>query len=166
MIEPEKIEAIKSYVDVAPFMQACGVDLKRIGRGYKGHCPFHEDNKSPSLSVTPGKNLWKCFGCGKGCDIIEFVQLLDRVDFPAAVEKLSTYLPGGELSETKKTKTAVKKENTPLTPAHIKVLSRVIDFYHTAFCEDPEAVNTLQGEASPAPSSSAITRSASPPVLY
>ena len=126
-------------------MQACGVDLKRIGRGYKGHCPFHEDNKSPSLSVTPGKNLWKCFGCGKGGDIIEFVQLFDRLDFKAAVEKLATYLPGGELlPETKKTKTAIKKENTPLTPANTKILTRVIDFYHTAFCEDPRGREYLE----------------------
>lgn len=147
MINQEEIEAIKSYVDVAPFMQACGVDLQRIGRGYKGHCPFHEDNKSPSLSVTPGKNLWKCFGCGKGGDIIEFVQLFDRVDFPAAVEKLATYLPGADL-DTDKAKKPVKKEPEQpkaLTPAHIKVLSRVIDFYHTAFCEDPRGREYLTG---------------------
>ncbi len=147
MINQDEIDAIKSYVDVAPFMQACGVDLKRIGRGYKGHCPFHEDNKSPSLSVTPGKNLWKCFGCGKGGDIIEFVQLFDRVDFKAAVEKLATYLPGGEPPENKKTKAAVKKEKEQpkaLTPAHIKVLSRAIDFYHTAFCEDPRGREYLE----------------------
>ena len=135
MINQEEIEAIKNYVDVAPFMQACGIDLKRIGRGYKGHCPFHNDNKSPSLSVTPGKNLWKCFGCGKGGDIIEFVQLFERVDFRAAVEKLSTYLPG--VSEDRK---AIKKKTEQpkkLTPAHFKALSRVFDFDHTVFCEDP-----------------------------
>ena len=73
MIEQEKIDAIKGYVDVAPFMQACGIALKMNGKGYKGHCPFHDDKNTPSLSVTPGKNLWQCFGCGKGGDIIEFV---------------------------------------------------------------------------------------------
>jgi len=151
MINQDEIDAIKSYVDVAPFMQASGVELTRIGRGYKGYCPFHEDNKSPSLSVTPGKNLWKCFGCGKGGDIIEFVQLFDRVDFKAAVEKLATYLPGGDLpvpevksQRTEDRKTAVKKENPHLTPAYIKVLSRVIDFYHTAFCEDSRGREYLE----------------------
>lgn len=69
MIEQEKIDAIKGYVDVAQFMQACGIDLKQNGKGYKGHCPFHDDQKTPSLSVTPSKQLWKCFGCGKGGDI-------------------------------------------------------------------------------------------------
>jgi hypothetical protein len=113
-------------------MLACGVDLQRVGRGYKGHCPFHEDSKSPSLSVTPGKNLWKCFGCGKGGDIIEFVRLFDRVDFPTAVTKLTTYLPGGGEGDGK-AKKPVKKDPSPaepatehpgLTPVHIKVLAR------------------------------------------
>ncbi len=147
MIDQEEIETIKSYVDVAPFMQACGVDLTRNGRGYKGHCPFHEDNKTPSLSVTPGKNLWQCFGCGKGGDIFEFVRLFDRVDFPEAVAKLATYLPGADL-DTGKAKKSVKKETEkpkPLTPANTKVLSRVIDFYHTAFCEDPRGREYLTG---------------------
>jgi len=157
MQNQEQIDAIKSYVDVAPFMLACGVDLQRVGRGYKGHCPFHEDSKSPSLSVTPGKNLWKCFGCGKGGDIIEFVRLFDRVDFPAAVTKLATYLPGVPEARRQKTedRKATKKDLNltdrdseqpkSLTPAHIKVLTRVIDFYHTAFCEDPRGREYLAG---------------------
>ena len=146
MINQDEIDTIKSYVDVAPFMQASGVELTRNGRGYKGHCPFHEDNKTPSLSVTPGKNLWKCFGCGKGGDIFEFVQLFDRVDFPEAVAKLATYLPGADLDTTKTKKPAEKEpeQPKPLTPAHIKVLSRVIDFYHTAFCEDPRGREYLE----------------------
>ena len=141
MIEQERIDAIKSYVDIAPFMQACGIDLKRNGKGLHGHCPFHDDQKTPSLSVTPGKNLWQCFGCGKGGDIIEFVQLFDRVDFATAVQKLETCLPEDRRPRTEDKK-AVKKESpeaTPLTAAHIKLLSRVIGFYHTAFCEDPRA---------------------------
>lgn len=154
MINQEQIDAIKRSVDVAPFMQACGIELKRNGKGYKGYCPFHEDNKSPSLSVTPGKNLWQCFGCGMGGDIIEFVQLFDRVDFPEAVEKLVTYLPGSGFDDGKAIKPVKKdpgpikqeaEQPKPLTPAHIKVLSRVIDFYHTAFCEDPRGPEYLAG---------------------
>jgi DNA primase len=148
MIEPEQIEAIKRAVDVVPFMQARGVELKRIGSGYKGYCPFHEDKNSPSLSITPGKNLWQCFGCGKGGDIIEFVQLFDQVDFKDAVEKLATYVPEDRGQRTEDRKTAVKKENKQpkaLTPAHTKILSRVIDFYHRAFCEDPRGREYLTG---------------------
>jgi len=145
MIEQERIDAIKSYVEVAPFMRSYGIDLKRNGKGFHGHCPFHDDQKTPSLSVTPGKNLWQCFGCGKGGDIIEFVQLFDRVDFATAVQKLETCLPEDRRQGTEDRK-AVKKENDqkkPLTAAHIKLLARVIGFYHTAFCEDPRAKEYL-----------------------
>lgn len=137
------LDRIKQTVDLVALIRSRGVELKKNGKGYKGLCPFHEDKKTASFSVTPDKGLWHCFGCGKGGDIIEFVRLFDRVDFKAAVEKLTTYLPGEDLPEIK-TKTAVKKENTPLTPAHIKVLSRVIDFYHTAFCEDPRGREYLE----------------------
>jgi DNA primase catalytic core len=153
MKNQEQIDAIKRSVDVAPFMQACGIELKQNGKGYKGYCPFHEDT-TPSLSVTPGKNLWQCFGCGKGGDIIEFVRLFDRVDFPEAVAKLATYLPEDRSTQTtginQKTEArqAVAEEpgkNKQLTPANTKVLSRVIDFYHTAFCEDPRGPEYLAG---------------------
>ena len=142
MIEQERIDAIKGRVDVAPFIKACGIDLKQNGKGLHGHCPFHDDKKTPSLSVTPGKNLWQCFGCGKGGDLIAFVQLFDQIDFKTAVQKLETYLPGADPTPDK-TKKAVKKEETdqakPLTAAHLKLLARVIDFYHAAFGEDPRA---------------------------
>ena len=143
MIEQEKIDAIKNYVDVAPFMQACGVALKKNGKGYKGHCPFHDDQKTPSLSVTPSKQLWKCFGCGKGGDIFEFVQLFDRIDFKAAVAKLTTYLPGADSVPQKAVKKKTEKV-TALTPAHYKLLQRVVEFYHTAFNEDLRAMDYLQ----------------------
>lgn len=146
MIEQERIDAIKGGVEVAPFLQSLGIALKKNGKGLHGHCPFHDDQKTPSLSVTPGKNLWQCFGCGKGGDIIEFVQLFDQVDFKTAVQKLETYLPTAD-SMPSQTKKAVKKEGAdpakPLTAAHIKLLARVIDFYHAAFCEDPRAVDYL-----------------------
>lgn len=145
MIEQERIDAIKSCVDVAPFIKACGIELKRNGKGLHGHCPFHDDKTTPSLSVTPGKNLWQCFGCGKGGDIIEFVQLFDRVDFKTAVQKLETYLPVADPNPGQSRK-AVKKESNqekPLTAAHLKLLARVIDFYHAAFCEDSRATGYL-----------------------
>ncbi len=147
MIEQERIDAIKDSVDLAPFIQACGVDLKKTGRGYKGHCPFHEDNKTPSLSVTPAKQLWQCFGCGKAGDVIDFAREFDGTDFHATVEKLETYIPAansGSPPKKAKKKPVKKKNDEPsLTPAHYKLLKRVVDFYHTAFTEDPRAMEYL-----------------------
>jgi len=137
MIERKRIKAIKRDVDLVSLIKSRGVTLKKNGKGYKGHCPFHEDKKTPSLSVTPDVNLWQCFGCGTGGDAIKFVELFDQVDFKAAVRKLETDLPPSENRGRKTDDRKKSLESKPLTATHFKLLQRVIDFYHTAFSEDP-----------------------------
>ena len=78
------------------------VQLRNAGGGnLKGICPFH-DEKSPSLSVSPARGLYHCFGCGAGGDVIRFVQNIEHLDFSEAVERLAArvnvqlrYLEGG-----------------------------------------------------------------------
>lgn len=93
MIEQQRIDAIKRDVDLVALVRSKGVVLTKAGSAYKGHCPFHDDKKNPSLSITPSKNLWQCFGCGKGGDQIEFVKLHDSVDFKEATEMLHGQFP-------------------------------------------------------------------------
>ncbi|MFC7571563.1 DNA primase [Klenkia terrae] len=65
------------------------LQLKRAGGGsLKGLCPFH-DEKSPSFHVTPARQLFYCFGCGAGGDVIKFVQDIDHLSFSEAVELLA-----------------------------------------------------------------------------
>jgi DNA primase len=65
------------------------LQLKRAGGGsLKGLCPFH-DEKSPSFQVTPTRNLFHCFGCGEGGDVISFIQKMDHLSFSEAVELLA-----------------------------------------------------------------------------
>ena len=65
------------------------LQLKRAGGGsLKGLCPFH-DEKSPSFQVTPTRNLYHCFGCGEGGDVISFIQQIDHLSFSEAVELLA-----------------------------------------------------------------------------
>ena len=84
-IEEETIEHIKRTVDLVALVQAKGITLKKNGKSHMGLCPFHAD-KNPSLSITPSKNLWQCFGYGKAGDVIRFVELFDQVDFKEAVK--------------------------------------------------------------------------------
>ncbi|MFQ5805897.1 MAG: DNA primase [Phycisphaerae bacterium] len=60
------------------------VSLTRKGREYVGLCPFHDDHR-PSLSVSPQKQIFKCWSCGAGGDVIKFVQRLQRVEFREAL---------------------------------------------------------------------------------
>jgi DNA primase len=87
-IERQVIDTIKHGVDLAALVQAKGIHLKKNGKGYFGLCPFHDD-KNPSLSINPAKNLWQCFGCGAAGDVIRFVELFDQVSFAEAVKRLS-----------------------------------------------------------------------------
>ncbi|MBP3420469.1 MAG: DNA primase [Marinifilaceae bacterium] len=59
------------------------IDIKRKGRSYEACCPFHQE-KTPSFIVTPGLGIYKCFGCGKSGDAIDFVQNFEGVDFKEA----------------------------------------------------------------------------------
>ncbi len=64
------------------------VPLTKKGTNYQGLCPFHTE-KSPSFSVTPSKGIYKCFGCGKTGDAINFVMELKQLDFPSAVKAIA-----------------------------------------------------------------------------
>ena len=65
------------------------VTLKAAGGGsFKGLCPFH-DERTPSFHVTPSKNLYHCFSCGEGGDVITYVRKVDALSFTEAVEKLA-----------------------------------------------------------------------------
>ncbi|MDR0416319.1 MAG: DNA primase, partial [Propionibacteriaceae bacterium] len=65
------------------------VTLRRAGAGtFKGLCPFHEE-RTPSFQVTPSRGLSYCFGCGAGGDVVRFVEQVDNLSFPEAVEFLA-----------------------------------------------------------------------------
>jgi DNA primase len=77
--------------DRSPIADVIGeyVQLRSAGGGsLKGLCPFH-DERSPSFNVTPARNLYYCFGCGEGGDVIHFVQKIDHLPFNEAVERLA-----------------------------------------------------------------------------
>jgi len=135
MIEKERIESIKQSVDLAALVRAKGVSLRKNGKSYFGLCPFHGD-KNPSFSVNPLNNLWQCFGCGAGGDVIRFIELFDQVDFKEAVRRLSDN--GFKSAKRSATRKQPPKQGG-LSAKLLKLLRRVIDFYHTAFCEDPRA---------------------------
>ena len=62
--------------------------LTRKGRSFKGLCPFH-DEKTPSFTVSPERQAWHCFGCGRGGDVFSFVMLKENMSFPEALEYLA-----------------------------------------------------------------------------
>lgn len=63
--------------------------LKRVGSRYQALCPLHNDRKTPSFSVSPDKQLFHCFGCGAGGNVIHFIQRRENLDFMDALKLLA-----------------------------------------------------------------------------
>ena len=97
------------------------VQLKKAGTTFKGLCPFHGE-KTPSFTVTPGRDSWKCFGCGEGGDIFSFVMKRDGLSFPEALKVLAAKA-GVELDE-RTTREDARKARLR------EVLESAIAFYH------------------------------------
>lgn len=64
------------------------VPLKRRGANYLGLCPFHKE-KTPSFTVSPDKQIYKCFGCGQGGSVVQFISKLENLDFKETLEHLA-----------------------------------------------------------------------------
>jgi len=63
------------------------VELHQRGCNWWGLCPFHQE-QTPSFHVVPERDFWKCFGCGRGGDVFDFIMAYEQVDFPRALELL------------------------------------------------------------------------------
>ena len=83
----ELIDEIRSSNDIVDTISQY-VTLKRSGRNFFGLCPFHKE-KSPSFSVSPDKQIFHCFGCGVGGNVIHFVSKIENLDFRETLEFLA-----------------------------------------------------------------------------
>ncbi len=83
----EIIEEVRLNSDIVDVVGQV-VKLKRSGSGFKGLCPFHNE-KTPSFSVVPSKQIYHCFGCGAGGDVFSFLMEYDNLTFSEAVKTLA-----------------------------------------------------------------------------
>lgn len=81
------VEEIRERCDLVEIISNY-VSLRKAGRRLLGLCPFHSE-KTPSFHVDPERQWWKCFGCGEGGDVFDFVRKIDNLTFPEAVEMLA-----------------------------------------------------------------------------
>lgn len=111
------IDEIKSRLNVVDLIGE-RVALKKAGRNFKGLCPFHGE-KTPSFIVSPDRQTFHCFGCGKGGSIFDFIMLLDHMDFPEALETLAD-------------RAGVKLERRPADTPEGKIKQKLLEVNHLA----------------------------------
>lgn len=168
-IPDSEIERLKAEVSLLRLIEARGIALVKQGRDYAARCPFHEE-ATPSLIVTPSKNLYHCFGCGAAGGPIDWLMKLDGVSFRHAVELLRAAqggasvvggrMPGAtsdlphlslaaasDSSEPKALKrSTVPKLASPVTADadEAALLQQVADYYHDTLQQSPEALAYLE----------------------
>lgn len=122
----ELIEEIKDNIDIVDFIGEY-VELTKKGKEYFGKCPYH-DERTGSFSVTPSKNMYYCFGCKKGGDVISFCQ--DHLDM--TYDRAITYLCGvaglsAEKTEISSTVKYLKKATRKKKKQHVPVTHQILD---------------------------------------
>jgi DNA primase len=101
-IADDKIDEVRNANDIVEVISGY-VRLKKRGKNYLGLCPFHTE-KTPSFTVSAEKQMYHCFGCGKGGNIFTFLMEMDKVSFVEAVRSLAS-----------KTGIILPEENAPIT---------------------------------------------------
>ncbi|MBD3334164.1 MAG: DNA primase [Candidatus Eisenbacteria bacterium] len=81
------VERVRSATDIVAVISAV-VDLRRAGANLKGLCPFHQE-KTPSFTVSPERQVYHCFGCGAGGDVFSFVMAMEGLSFAEALQSLA-----------------------------------------------------------------------------
>ena len=82
-ISEQTIEKVRSTSDIVEIIQGY-VKIRQKGRNFFGLCPFHNE-KTPSFSVNPDKQIFKCFGCGLGGGVINFIMEIEKLEFKDSI---------------------------------------------------------------------------------
>ena len=157
-IPEDEVERLKREVSVQRLAEARGIKLLRHGANLLGKCPFHND-RTPSLVITPAKNLWNCLGaCNAGGTAIDWIMRANGVSFRHAVELLrADHLPLAAAAIMAESR-PVKKSTVPMLPPPVEreaddrvLLMQVADFYNETLKQSPEAMKYLQSRGLTSP---------------
>ncbi len=124
--------------------EAAGVALRETDADLTGCRPFHED-RTPSLMISPGKNLWHCLGRARPGSVIDWMMRAEGVSFRHAVELLRDGRPAVSSGPGPKRST-VRKLASPVQPGaqDQELLDQVTGYYHRVLKESPDALAPSQ----------------------
>lgn len=127
------IDELLNRVDIVEIIDS-RVPLKKAGREYHACCPFHNE-KTPSFTVSPGKQFYHCFGCGAHGSAISFLMEYDHFEFPDAIEELARSAG----MEVPREATTGRREDKEQQTDFYKLLERVDHYYRRQLREHSES---------------------------
>ncbi|MEG6616379.1 DNA primase [Peptococcaceae bacterium 1198_IL3148] len=139
-IPEEIIEEILHKTDIVQIISEY-VLLKKRGKNYFGICPFHQED-TPSFSVTPDKQIFYCFGCNAGGNVLKFLMLKEGISYPEAIRmagvKVGVHVP--DHYNTNNTRESQERQRS------YKIIATASKFFqqHLLYHKDTEARNYLQ----------------------
>lgn len=126
MISDKTIEAVRN-LDIEDVLKSWGLEFRRRGSTMFASCPFHSE-KTPSFSITPGRNLWYCHSCHRGGDGIRFYMEREGMDFLQAVEAIAK-ANNLHIEYTKEEQTDEQKEAAKLKESVLAAVALVHKFF-------------------------------------
>ena len=126
MISDKTIEAVRN-LDIEDVLKSWGLEFRRRGSTMFASCPFHSE-KTPSFSITPGRNLWYCHSCHRGGDGIRFYMEREGMDFIQAVEAIAK-ANNLHIEYTKEEQTDEQREAARLKESVLAVVATVHKFF-------------------------------------
>jgi DNA primase len=120
---------IREKIDIVSFISEY-LPLKKMGRNFKANCPFHTES-TPSFVVSPERQIWHCFGCGKGGDAFTFLMEYENMEFPEALRALAKKA-GVILQETAFKQTEYSEKEKIFT-----MNNQTLKFYHYILTKHP-----------------------------
>lgn len=133
-ITEQEILNIKQGIPLVKLIGDKGHTLKKHGKDWAISCPLHED-KTPSLIITPSKNLWHCMSCDEGGSNIDFLMKTEKLSFLEAINQLKPFPLVAKKPSSKSHFLQGDKND---------VTKRVMDYYHKVLKQSPEALNYLK----------------------
>ncbi len=131
------LEEIKNKLDIVEVVSNY-VKLKKVGKYYSGLCPFHKETK-PSFYVSPEMQIFKCFGCNVGGDVLKFLMLIENLNYSQLLEKLKN-----DFGIDVKKETEIKKEEISEIKKIYEINYAALKFFRQKLNQNQEALNYLK----------------------
>ncbi len=136
MIDKSTIDRIMDVAEITEVIQDF-VTLKKRGVNFLGLCPFHNE-KTPSFTVSPAKGIYKCFGCGRGGNAVNFVMEHEHLSYPESLKYIARKY---HIEVVEKELTAEEKQFQNERESQLVVLSFAKKFFHETLFQSDEGIS-------------------------